>query len=510
MKNLKGLLLAAIIVSSADVFAQSFAETALMFSRTRPIGSARIMGMGGAQISLGGDFSSAYTNPAGLGMYNRSEVVFMPSYTQLNTNGQYIMGQAQNDNEVTSGNTDFRTNLNFSGLGIMFSNEKNETGFVRGTFGITFTRNNDFNRNLRYRGTNPHTSLIDYFLQDAQGGTPDQFSSDGALYNTVTELAYDNYLIGESTILDPNNDPTDYFTDVDGIANQSETFDTEGGQSQWNFSYGANFDDKYFFGAGIGIASINYNSRKIYRETFDDGPLFEFTLDEDLQIRGTGINLTFGGIARPVDGFQIGASIASPTRYSLTDVWTGSMRSEWDNFEYTDEEFLNNESAQTDAVTSDYILLTPWKFSAGATYFIQKTALITADIEHVNYASSKYSADDDGLSYASDNTQIKTLYRSVTNIRLGGEYRLNALRFRAGYNFMPDPFMDKQNDVDRARQSLSAGVGFRGKSFALDLAYVNSWENNSYRPYNVANSNSPLLKYSQNGSGIFATLGFNF
>lgn len=506
MKKLKGLLLAAIIVSSADVLAQSFAETALMFSRTRPIGSARIMGMGGAQISLGGDFSSAYSNPAGLGMYNRSEVAFMPSYIQLNTNGKYYSG----DNELSRGNTDFRTALNFSGLGFMFSKDYNDQGFIRGTFGISFTRNNDFNRNLRYRATNPNTSLIDYFLQDAAGGLPNQFGSGGALYNTVTELAYDNYLIGESTILDPNNDPTEYFTDVDGIPNQSETWDTQGGQSQWNFSYGANFDDKFFLGAGIGVASINYNSRKIYRETFDDGPLFDFTLDEDLQIRGTGFNLTVGGIARPIDGFQVGASIATPTRYNLTDVWSGTMRSEWDNFEYSDDVVLGSESATTDAVTSDYVLTTPWKISAGATYFIQKTALITADIEHLNYASARYQSDDDGLSYTSDNTQIKSLYRSVTNVRLGGEYRLNTFRFRAGYNFMPDPFQEKQNDVDRTRQSVTAGVGYRGKSFALDLAYVNTWEGNSYRPYNIASAASPLLKYNQNGSGVFVTLGFSF
>lgn len=507
MKNLKGLLLAAIVVSSVDALAQSFAETAMMFSRTRPIGSARIMGMGGAQISLGGDFSSAYSNPAGLGMYNRSEVAFMPSFGQINTNGQYFSGETK----LSSGNTDFRTSLNFSGLGIMFNNDHNDQGFLSGTFGITFTRTNDFNRNLRYRGTNPNTSLIDYFIQDATGGTPDQFAGpNGALYNTVTELAYDNYLIGEATILDPGADPADYFTDVDGIPNQSETFDTQGGQSQWNFSYGANFDDRFFLGAGVGVASINYTSRKIYRETFDSGPLFEYTLDEDLQIRGTGFNLTVGGIARPIDGFQVGASIATPTRYNVTDVWSGTMRSEWDNFEYTDGQFINDESATTDAVTSDYVLITPWKFSAGATYFIQKSALITADVEHLNYASARYQSDDDGLSYSSDNTSIKTLYRSVTNVRLGGEYRLKALRFRAGYNFMPDPFLEKQNDTDRTRQSVSAGIGFRGKTFALDLAYVNGWEKNSYRPYTVASAESPLLTYKQNNSGVFITLGFNF
>ena len=61
---------------ASSSFAQSYVESALLFSRTVPGGSARIQGMGGSQIALGGDFSSNLSNPAGLGMYNRSEVTF--------------------------------------------------------------------------------------------------------------------------------------------------------------------------------------------------------------------------------------------------------------------------------------------------------------------------------------------------------------------------------------------------------------------------------------------------
>src|SRR5690349_14596598 len=267
MKKIAGLMVVGMLWAAHNSSAQSYAETAMMFSRTKASGSARVLGMGGAQNSLGGDFSSAYSNPAGLGMYNRSEASITPGYLNLNTFGKYYSG----DNLISdSGNSASRSNLNMTGLGLVFSRDlQGAGGFIKGTFAITMSRTNNFNRNVSYKGTNPNTSLIDYFISDARGDTPDQFASGGALFNTVTELAYDNYLIGPQTVLDPNGDPTEYFTDVSGMPYQQETIQQEGGQNQWNFSYGANLNDKFYIGAGLGIASINYIAQKSYSEDFD-------------------------------------------------------------------------------------------------------------------------------------------------------------------------------------------------------------------------------------------------
>src|SRR5262249_31487223 len=157
------------------LMAQSYTETALMFSRQKPGGSARILGMGGAQISLGGDFSSAYSNPAGLGMYNRSEFSFTPGYSQTKNNGSYFAGSSL----ISDGNTDTRTSLSIPGFGLVFSKPKNDEGFVQGAFGITVTRLNDFNSNIHYNGVNSSSSLIDFFINDAYGGDPSQFDENG-------------------------------------------------------------------------------------------------------------------------------------------------------------------------------------------------------------------------------------------------------------------------------------------------------------------------------------------
>src|ERR1051325_11237572 len=77
MKKNVGLALSGILVLiSISTFSQSFFDEALLFSRIGSGGSARIQAMGGSQVALGGDYSSAFSNPAGLGFFNRSEATF--------------------------------------------------------------------------------------------------------------------------------------------------------------------------------------------------------------------------------------------------------------------------------------------------------------------------------------------------------------------------------------------------------------------------------------------------
>jgi hypothetical protein len=513
MKKMKGLLPVVIVMLTANgLMAQTYSESALSFSRTRVGGSARMLGMGGAQISLGGDFSSAASNPAGLGMYNHSEFSLTPGYLSFNTSGTYSAGSTLSDH-----NNGSKTALNIPGFGLVFSSPKDgDGGFIQGTFAVTMTRTNDFNSNIQYRGVNPNNSLIDYFIAQANGSTPDQFGSNGSMYNTVTELAYNNYIIGEASIIDPSYPSDQYFTDFDPAINpnviQDEKIQTKGGQNQWNFSYGANFNDKFYLGAGLGIVSLNYMSHKDFTETFTDQVIRNYTLTEDLQIKGTGLNLTVGGIARPVAGLQVGAAITTPTRYNIQDVYSATLNSSWNNWDYYGDgsTILSNESSNTDVIKSNYNLITPWKFSAGASYIFGKSGLISVDVERLNYSRSRYQSQTDGLSFDSDNDEIRTTYTSVTNIRAGGEYRLKAFRFRAGFNYMPDPYSSRQNDTSTARMSASGGLGFRADKFFIDLAYINSWSNNTYRPYTLDTNNSPLLKYSQNATNVVATVGFTF
>lgn len=494
-------LIGFIMLGYSTIEAQSFAETALLFGRNYPGGSARIQSLGGSQVALGGDYSSALSNPAGLGMFNRSEFTFSPAFNFANASANYL--------DVNT--KDSKTTLHIPGFSLSFHNDYDKlTGFLGGTFTVGYSRTNDFNRNVSYEGTNPNNSIIDYFLEDASGFPVSQFSSNGDLVNTPTHLAYENYLIGPQTILDPAADPNTYFTDVLGIPFQSETIQTKGAQNQWSISYGTNYNDRIFLGAGVGLTTLRYKSRKQYKEVFQNEPLFDMLLEENLEIRGSGINASVGAIFRPIDIVQIGLSATSPTYYELSDTYSAIMNTKWDNFQYDATTVLTNEQYLSDVIASDYSLTTPGKINLGATLFIGKKGFVTADVERVNYGKAKYNSITQGLSFESDNEDIRSLYQSVYNIRSGFEYRFNAFRARVGYAYMPDPFKTTQNNVSTSMQRLTGGIGYRQENFYIDLAIIHTAGDNSYRPYRVNSTTTPLVTYSRSSTNIMITLGLPF
>src|SRR5579872_4718025 len=69
-------------------------EDALRSSWTFPGGTAREQAIGGVMGSLGGDITAAFINPAGLGLYKTSEIVFSPGWRFLTDKGSYL-GQTQ-------------------------------------------------------------------------------------------------------------------------------------------------------------------------------------------------------------------------------------------------------------------------------------------------------------------------------------------------------------------------------------------------------------------------------
>lgn len=517
MKNRSKWLIGIIMLFPGILAAQSYTETALLFSRTKPGGSARMQAMGGAQTSLGGDYSSAYANPAGLGMFNRSEFSFSFGYNSATAQSNYL-------NNVTS---QTENNFHIPGFGMVFQSDKGSKGFLSGAFAISFNQTNNFHKAFTYRGTNSKNSIIDYFIEDATGLDPDSFLKNGDNFNSPTGLAYNNYLIEDSTFVNPNASPLEYLSVLGTFPNnpndvrtvlQNEEVISDGAQNQWSFSYGANISDKIFLGAGLGITALRYQVKKTYSESnfyFELDPTFEpldnLVLEEEIQINGTGINGTFGLIARPIDMVQMGVSYTTPTRYNLTDIYKASVSTVWNNFDYFGNgDLLRDVTEKSDDVISEYHLTTPGRLVMGASVFFKKLGFITADVEMVNYAGARYSSDISGISYNSDNEKINSLYQNTFNYRIGGEYRFQNFRARAGYSFMPDPFKAEQNGVGRQITSLSGGLGYRSKKFYADFALVFSQGNNSYRPYSINTVDSPLVTLKNKTTFGMITLGFPF
>ena len=509
MRLLTGaVLLMVLICSVSDLKSQSYPETALLFSRLSPAGSARMMGIGGAGVSLGGDPSSAYLNPAGLGMFNKGEIAFSLGYGDAAANSSFL------GDETGSG----KTSLNIPFLGMALQGPWNHRKIISGTFGLSMNRINDFNQSVSYAGRNTNNSIIDFFLNDAydEDGVP----IDPRDLFLPTSLAFESYLIDTITV----NGITDYWsalgllpdpTDFRNV-NQSETITSKGAQTQWTFSYGINVGDKFFAGAGIGLRKIRYENRKSYRESgfeFADetyNPIDNFTLEESLTIDGDGSNFQLGFIARPVTGMQVGFSWESPTFYEVSDVYNASIRADWNNFDYYQNNSLrlNDVTANlNESLVTEYDLRTPGRVTAGFSYIFGKKGFITAEAESINFNKAKYTSLLQGVSFASDNAGIKTLYRPAFNYRAGGELRIDRIRLRAGGFHQEDPFKTVQNNTPRSISGFTGGFGYREKKYYVDVSVMYSTGNQSYRPYRVPTDESPVVSTSLNRFIIQATVG---
>lgn len=508
---MKKLLFTVIALSLVFVaHAQDFVDNALLFSRTQPGGSARIQAIGGAQVSLGGDYSSALSNPAGLGMFNKSEATFSFAVTDAKTTSNFFGNSAEGG----------KTAFNIPGFSYVHRQDNAENKFQGGAFAITLSRTNNFNSALNYEGDNSESSLVDYFLQDSQGRLPDDMLFGGYDFYSLTGLAYNNYLTQDFD----NNGEITYGSVLNPLpgevrtVHQLEEIIRKGSQNQLSLSYGGNYDDTFFFGAGMGITTLRFEQNQIFQESnfryssdASYNPLDNYVAIESFDIQGSGVNFTFGGIYRPLDFLQVGISYVTPTMYSITDSYTASIKSQWNNFDYFGDGTvtLNSVSEEFDVpFISEYDLKTPAKTTLGIT-FINKRGFVTGDVEFVNYGKAKYSSNIEGESYQPENEAIKGEYANAVNYRVGAEYRHEIFRVRGGYNYQADPYINN-TEVNNAIQTISGGAGVRLAKFFVDVAVIHTVGETMRIPYNPGSLPSPRAKVEYRSTNFMLTLGLPF
>jgi hypothetical protein len=519
---------------SSAGWAQGFVENALLFSRTKPGGSARIQAMGGAQIALGGDYSSALSNPAGLGMYNRSEITFSPALNFYSSDSEMIDHTGNNEA------TDSKTVFTVPGLSYVHHSPLDKGDFLGGSFAVSMSRTNDFQNTFRYGGTDNATSIIDYFEQMAHGYSINPLpecvdcnfdfdTRDTPLlnYDSPEGLGYLTFLINPNSETDPYPDPftrndydayTTYFSELDTLGtdetrtqNRQGNVNLRGAQYQWSFAYGGNYKDKLFLGASVGLTTLRYKYSSSYSESnFSyssdyESPLDDLNLNESIEIDGSGVNLTLGLIYRFVDFAQVGVSFVTPTYYVLSDTYSAQLRANWNIRADQDE--------SSEPIISEYNLTTPMKLSTGLAFFLGKYGLISGDLEFVNYGKSKYNSDTPGVSFQLDNDDIKYYYTNVVNYRFGAESRLGIYRLRAGYSFQDSAY--KSNfEVDGNITTFSAGAGVKLEKFFLDATWLNTNYNSTYSPYSVQDANDntvgPLVSVKNTVNSVMLTVGFSF
>ncbi len=457
------LLIFTYTISNAQV-----ATEALRYSQLSPSGTARVVGAGGAFGAMGGDFGGISINPAVIANYWYSEFTFTPSFNVIN-------GASTLENTGQTNNTNASFNLDH--IGVVFTPDEYTDTWTSSNFAIGYNKIANYDENFEFEGKTTG-SIVGYFADQAAGRGP------GALDNFIAGPAYE---VG--AIFEPDNDNI-YSADFDPFGTdvqKEQSIERRGGMNELVFGWGGSIKNKVNLGVSINVPFVNFEERKVYRESDNDNTIDNFnqlSFSENLTTSGVGISAKIGAIVN-LNPLRIGFSYHTPTILSLQDSFYTVHY-----YSYTLNDIIEEADSRSPDGVFDYRLKTPARMVASLGYLLRSDVIkgfLNADFEFVNYAGNKFNLTSSDLSGPEDaeyqdqiNGEIDRDFRNVVNVRLGAEIAKGKWRVRSGVSLNPSPFKNGESDLNTI---VGLGLGFRTDSFYIDLggrAISNSF---GYVPY---------------------------
>jgi hypothetical protein len=478
--------------------AQDLAD-ALRYSNIQVQGTARSVAMGNAFGALGGDFTSASINPAGIGIYRSSEFTVTPISGSTRVESMFL-GTGRED-------TDYKFSLNnMSYVYAVPVSGQTESGIVGINFGVGYNRIKDLNSNAVIQGYDVNGSYMDYFADRANQGTWSDF---------YEELAWKTDML----IYDENHD--EYYSDLqDAGYGQSlrKTYSKNGSIDEYSFVMGLNFNHKLYMGIAWGVNDVYYSEGTSIYEVDENKniPYFnDFQFSSYFNTYGIGHNFKFGVIYKPVNELRLGVSIHTPTYYHLHDNFNTSMFS-YITYNDGDEHYEENSPYNE----FDYHLNTPMRTTFSGAYVIGKKGLVSVDYELVNYGKAKLRDGGDGYDFYDENQEINEAYKTAGNLRVGGELMATKnVSLRGGFEYHSSAYKEnafgtRQLNSDANMMVYSGGIGYRTGLFFADLAYRYSTLKDYDYPYPIPVSTTypepEAASFKTVKNDILFTIGFKF
>lgn len=472
----------AAILLVANMLGQAPSD-AIDFSQVMYQGTAKATGMASALGAVGGDQTSICINPAGMGIYRESELNMSLGMLCNATSSSYY-GTDKNAS---------RFRVNIPNIGLVTTRERSNYDFVRFTqFGISLNRTNDYNLLGQARGFNPSSSMIDDYLCQIDGMSPDEIED---------QYPYTIYPAWRTYLIDTFNG---FYTSPVPQGNlwQNQECDFKGRSEEWAFSLSANCMERLFFGASFGLAHLKRFGTRTYKEEvptgYQENDFKDWTFTEDLSSSGIGVNLKLGFIIHASTWLRFGAAFHTPTMYSIDESWQTETES---------HTRLYNDKYTSPSSTYTYTLFTPLKW-VGSMAFVGRRGLVSIDAEYANFGKSKFKdTEKDPYDYSSKNSEIASTYKRTLNFRVGAEYMLRSSYIRAGVAYYGSPlgFGKKNGSVKKA----SIGVSLvASESVTFDFAYELTHGINEYYLYNYTDL-KPVTR-SQFRNSLVASMRVKF
>lgn len=540
------LMLTAIPATAA---AQSSID-ALTLSDTELRGTSRFMSMAGAFTALGGDLSTLTQNPAGIGVYRGSDVALTLDLSFLSNKSSNIPGGA------TMNNTHFDVNT-FGYVGTMnFGSNSVMSTF---SWGVSYNRLKSFTRNYRGSGIPLQTSMSNYIALMSDGIDPENMISKSGYdpyqdsqINWMNILAFNGAITTPTIVTDNAGKVTDIYYDglfqydvpaQDGKPAIPATTGTAGFNvrergyaDEYNIAFGGNMANVVQWGVDLGITDLtheqwtsydealqgaNIRAGNEYYDVIEEGDC-DWQIDNWKKTTGTGFNLKFGLILKPVQELRIGVAVHTPTWYSMTTSYNANLTYGGSNRVQRDR--------GTNTAVYDWNLRTPWKLMFGLAGVIGGRGIISADYEYSAY--DKMHTSDSYGDFDDYNDDIATYFRATNTLRLGAEFRVTPqFSLRLGYSYASSNVKSDAADnnleiytsgtnlgytFNQSSNYVTAGLGYRTGGFYVDLAYVNRQRTSTYhcftpfQDYDGLWTLAPQAKIKENANQLALTVGYKF
>lgn len=498
---------------------------AVKTSQTDLLGTARYMSVAGAFGALGGDVSAIKDNPAGLGIFRKSELTATADIQLQKSNALWGTKSVQDGKYSVGAN-----NLTLVLAGKTWRAESGYAGLVNSNFSFSYNKLRNFNRNVKIANNAILPSMTKYLAhftnnvpendldwdkypqygyQNAYGNPDLSWMSVMANYGGLIKPIYSGNVLQEwGSILGASEQITPTYT-----------LQESGGIHEYSLGWSGNFSNRFFVGATLNLQSINYNMLSTYDEKFSGNG--GMTLKNTIEYTGSGANFNIGVIAVPVDYIRFGASLHTPMFYSMKQL------------NYATLDFVSGYSGNTFTPTDNYVdyqFQTPLQYNISAAFILDKKGFISAEYVYNDYKGMKFAnIDGDMQVYSFENEDINTMLENTRTIKVGGEYRVtDYFSLRAGYantSNLTNSKIAKILDTKTVRTDpeyfannslnyTTLGFGYRENNWYVDCAYVIKMLNEDYFAYNSADLNATYkvtpANVKTNINNLVVTFGLKF
>jgi hypothetical protein len=473
-------------------------KDAMRYAQDNLNGTARFRAMGGAFGALGGDLSSLNINPAGSAVFANNQVgVTLSNYNTKNNSNYFGTTTEEKDNSF---------DLNQAGGVFVFKNGNSNSDWKKFSLAVNYDNINNYNNSLFSAGTNPNNSVDNYFLSYADG-VPLNILRDSD-YNNLDSGAQQAFLGYQGYIINPedpnNNNNTLYTSNVPAGGNyyQENSVITNGYNGKLSFNAATSYRDKLYIGVNLNSHFTDYRQSSSFYEE-NSAPLSNnytvtrLRFDNELYTYGTGFSFQLGAIAKVTDEIRLGLAYESSTWYHLSDEFSQKLVA---------VSSANNQPDTNDAVDPQvtnlyepYKLQTPSKLTGSFAYVFGKSGLISIDYAMKDYSNTKFKPENDSY-FNTVNNYMGSVLDKTNEVRVGAEYKINALSLRAGYRYEQSPYKNKTTVGDLT--GYSAGLGYNFGSTKLDLAYSTAERSSQQGFFNQGFTDGANIKTTNNNVSL--------